>query len=107
MIQRLRALLDFSQGFPSLALLLAPLADVLYNVMATVALDSALFCAALAPDCEASPKRSNVPSMSRGGGSGVTIVTGDGAGNVYCLRYVEPIETRISRRDEWHEFGSK
>lgn len=53
---------------------LAPLADVLYNVMATVALDSALFCAALAPDCEASPKRSNVPSMSRGGGSGVSIL---------------------------------
>ena len=35
--------------------------------LATVALESALHCVDVAPD-------------------GVTIVTGDGAGNVYCLR---------------------
>jgi WD40 repeat protein len=38
--------------------------------LATVALESALHCVAFAPD-------------------GVTILAGDAAGNVYCLRYVE------------------
>ena len=38
--------------------------------MATIALEGSLPCVAIAPD-------------------GVTIVTGDGAGNIYCLRYVE------------------
>ncbi|MEJ2750146.1 MAG: WD40 repeat domain-containing protein, partial [Anaerolineae bacterium] len=38
--------------------------------LASIALDGSLSCVALAND-------------------GVTIVTGDGAGNVYCLRYVE------------------
>nr|MBC8449063.1 hypothetical protein [Chloroflexota bacterium] len=38
--------------------------------LATIALEGSLWCLALAPD-------------------GLTIVTGDGAGNVYCLRYVE------------------
>ena len=38
--------------------------------LATVTLEGALRCIALAPD-------------------GVTILAGDGAGNVYCLRYME------------------
>jgi WD40 repeat protein len=40
--------------------------------LAVVALEGSLFCATLAPD-------------------GTTIVAGDRAGNVYCLRYVEPV----------------
>jgi WD40 repeat protein len=42
--------------------------------LATVALDRMLECVALAPD-------------------GVTILTGDGAGNVYCLRYMENVKS--------------
>ena len=40
-----------------------------YRYVVTVSLEGVPHCVALAPD-------------------GVTIVTGDGAGNVYCLHYV-------------------
>jgi len=49
--------------------------------MATIVLDGRLTCVAL------------VPGQAAAAGT-VTLLAGDAAGNVYCLRYVEPGQDR-------------